>query len=118
MAKTNQIRIIGGEWRSRRISFPDSAGLRPSADRVRETLFNWLGQDLSGAVCLDLFAIRKSDFFDMIIPNNFFNTCLGTDFYIAGNQFFHGHLRKFRIERIGQNMIKHFYESDVDMIYF
>ena len=56
VAKTNQVRIIGGEWRSRRISFPDSEGLRPSADRVRETLFNWLGQDLSGAVCLDLFA--------------------------------------------------------------
>lgn len=56
MAKTNQVRIIGGEWRSRRISFPDRDGLRPSADRVRETLFNWLGQDLAGQRCLDLFA--------------------------------------------------------------
>ncbi len=56
MAKTNQVRIIGGEWRSRRIAFPDHEGLRPSADRVRETLFNWLGQDLSGERCLDLFA--------------------------------------------------------------
>ena len=56
MAKNNQVRIIGGEWRSRRISFPDHEGLRPSADRVRETLFNWLGQDLSGSHCLDLFA--------------------------------------------------------------
>ena len=56
MAKTNQVRIIGGEWRSRRIAFPDHEGLRPSADRVRETLFNWLGQDLSGKRCLDLFA--------------------------------------------------------------
>jgi 16S rRNA (guanine966-N2)-methyltransferase len=56
VAKTNQVRIIGGAWRSRRISFPDHEGLRPSADRVRETLFNWLGQDLSGARCLDLFA--------------------------------------------------------------
>jgi 16S rRNA (guanine966-N2)-methyltransferase len=55
-AKTNQVRIIGGDWRSRRISFPDHEGLRPSADRVRETLFNWLGQDLSGKRCLDLFA--------------------------------------------------------------
>jgi 16S rRNA (guanine966-N2)-methyltransferase len=55
-AKSNQVRIIGGEWRSRRISFPDHEGLRPSADRVRETLFNWLGQDLSGQSCLDLFA--------------------------------------------------------------
>jgi 16S rRNA (guanine966-N2)-methyltransferase len=56
VAKTNQVRIIGGEWRSRRIAFPDHEGLRPSADRVRETLFNWLGQDLSGLGCLDLFA--------------------------------------------------------------
>ena len=56
MAKSNQVRIIGGEWRSRRIAFPDHEGLRPSSDRVRETLFNWLGQDLSGERCLDLFA--------------------------------------------------------------
>lgn len=55
-AKSNQVRIIGGVWRSRRISFPDHEGLRPSADRVRETLFNWLGQDLCGQSCLDLFA--------------------------------------------------------------
>ena len=54
--RSNQVRIIGGEWRSRRISFPDQQGLRPSADRVRETLFNWLGQDLHGRTCLDLFA--------------------------------------------------------------
>ncbi|TAK68108.1 MAG: 16S rRNA (guanine(966)-N(2))-methyltransferase RsmD [Betaproteobacteria bacterium] len=56
MAKSNQVRIIGGVWRSRRISFPEHEGLRPSADRVRETLFNWLGQDLGGQRCLDLFA--------------------------------------------------------------
>ena len=56
MARNNQVRIIGGEWRSRRIDFPDHEGLRPSADRVRETLFNWLGQDLGGRRCLDLFA--------------------------------------------------------------
>ena len=56
MAKSNQVRIIGGDWRSRRISFPDQAGLRPSTDRVRETMFNWLGQDLDGQSCLDLFA--------------------------------------------------------------
>ena len=56
MAKSNQVRIIGGAWRSRRIGFPDHEGLRPSADRVRETLFNWLGQNLGGERCLDLFA--------------------------------------------------------------
>ena len=52
----NKVRIIGGEWRSRIIAFPPNADLRPTPDRVRETLFNWLGQDLTGATCLDLFA--------------------------------------------------------------
>jgi 16S rRNA (guanine966-N2)-methyltransferase len=52
----NTVRIIGGTWRSRVIRFPDATGLRPSPDRVRETLFNWLGQDLTGLACLDLFA--------------------------------------------------------------
>lgn len=51
-----KIRIIGGEWRSRIITFPNKIDLRPTPDRVRETVFNWLGQDLSGKVCLDLFA--------------------------------------------------------------
>ena len=52
----NQVRIIGGAWRSRLISFPGRTDLRPTPDRVRETLFNWLGQDLTGKTCLDLFA--------------------------------------------------------------
>ena len=52
----NQVRIIGGSWRSRLISFPPRIDLRPTPDRARETLFNWLGQDLSGKTCLDLFA--------------------------------------------------------------
>jgi 16S rRNA (guanine(966)-N(2))-methyltransferase RsmD len=52
----NQVRIIGGEWRSRVIAFSPCADLRPTPDRVRETLFNWLGQDLTGKCCLDLFA--------------------------------------------------------------
>lgn len=54
--KRNTVRIIGGSWRSRVLHFPDAADLRPTPDRVRETLFNWLGQDLSGLACLDLFA--------------------------------------------------------------
>jgi 16S rRNA (guanine966-N2)-methyltransferase len=54
--KLNRVRIIGGAWRSRLITFPDQPGLRPTPDRVRETLFNWLGQDLTGLRCLDLFA--------------------------------------------------------------
>ena len=55
-ASRNRVRIIGGEWRSRIIAFPQRADLRPTPDRVRETLFNWLGQDLTGKRCLDLFA--------------------------------------------------------------
>jgi len=50
------VRIIGGEYRSRLVEFPDAEGLRPTPDRVRETLFNWLGQTLYGKRCLDLFA--------------------------------------------------------------
>jgi 16S rRNA (guanine966-N2)-methyltransferase len=53
---SNRIRIIGGAWRRRVLHFPSVAGLRPTPDRVRETLFNWLGQDLTGKRCLDLFA--------------------------------------------------------------
>jgi 16S rRNA (guanine966-N2)-methyltransferase len=51
----NQIRIIGGRWRGRGVRFPPREGVRPTPARVRETLFNWLGQDLSGATTLDLF---------------------------------------------------------------
>jgi len=51
-----QLRIIGGRWRGRRLSFADVPGLRPSGDRIRETLFNWLQPVLGGARCLDLFA--------------------------------------------------------------
>ncbi len=53
---SNRLRIIGGTWRSRRLSFPDVPGLRPTTDRVRETLFNWLQPVVEGARCLDLYA--------------------------------------------------------------
>ena len=52
----NRVRIIGGSWRSRIVRFPPAAQLRPTPDRVRETLFNWLGQRLHDLECLDLFA--------------------------------------------------------------
>jgi 16S rRNA (guanine966-N2)-methyltransferase len=52
----NRLRIIGGRWRGTRIVFPPLAAIRPSPDRVRETLFNWLQQPIVGARCLDLFA--------------------------------------------------------------
>lgn len=54
--KPNQLRIIAGTWRGRKLSFPEVAGLRPTPDRVRETVFNWLAPALPGARCLDLFA--------------------------------------------------------------
>ena len=52
----NQVRIIGGKFRRRILHFPDMPGLRPTPDLVRETLFNWLGQELTGMTCLDAFA--------------------------------------------------------------
>jgi len=55
-AARNWVRIVGGEWRGRRIRFPSAAELRPTPDRVRETLFNWLQSRIAGARCLDLFA--------------------------------------------------------------
>ena len=54
--KINQVRINAGIWRSRLLKFPDVEGLRPTPDRVRQAVFNWLGQDLTGKNCLDLFA--------------------------------------------------------------
>lgn len=50
------LRIIGGSWRSRKISFPDRDDIRPTPDRVRETLFNWLGASITGSRCLELYA--------------------------------------------------------------
>jgi 16S rRNA (guanine966-N2)-methyltransferase len=51
-----RIRIIGGEWRGRRIDVPEGTAVRPTPDRVRETVFNWLRDSIAGARCLDLFA--------------------------------------------------------------
>lgn len=56
MQRRNQVRIIGGRFRSRNIFFPDSVAIRPTPNRVRETLFNWLMPFIQGAVCLDMFA--------------------------------------------------------------
>lgn len=54
--KPAQLRIIGGKWRGRKLAIADVEGLRPTGDRIRETLFNWLQQDIVDARCLDLFA--------------------------------------------------------------
>lgn len=51
-----ELRIIGGVWRSRKLTFPDAGGVRPTPARTRETLFNWLNFHLAGSHCLDLFA--------------------------------------------------------------
>lgn len=54
-AKASKLRIISGEWRSRQLPIPDIEGLRPTPDRVRETLFNWINHHVPGAVCGDFF---------------------------------------------------------------
>ena len=56
MTNSNSLRIIGGTWRSRRLKFINSPKIRPTPDRVRETLFNWLAANIIGTTCLDLFA--------------------------------------------------------------
>ena len=55
-ARQNEVRIVGGQWKRSKLPVADLPGLRPTPDRVRETLFNWLGQDLTGWRCLDAFA--------------------------------------------------------------
>jgi len=55
-ALPGQLRIIGGQWRGRKLNFTAAPGLRPTADRIRETLFNWLAPVIYGQRCLDLFA--------------------------------------------------------------
>jgi 16S rRNA (guanine966-N2)-methyltransferase len=55
-ARPHEVRIIGGQWKRSKLPVADKPGLRPTPDRVRETLFNWLGQDLTGWRCLDAFA--------------------------------------------------------------
>jgi 16S rRNA (guanine966-N2)-methyltransferase len=52
----HEVRIIGGQWKRTKLAVPDREGLRPTPVRVRETLFNWLGQDLTGLRCVDAFA--------------------------------------------------------------
>ncbi len=54
--RSRELRIIGGTWRGRKLRFPANAAIRPTPDRVRETLFNWLAGAIRGARCLDLFA--------------------------------------------------------------
>ena len=55
-SRSGEVRLIGGRWKRSKLPVPDRPGLRPTPDRVRETLFNWLGQDLAGWRVLDAFA--------------------------------------------------------------
>jgi 16S rRNA (guanine966-N2)-methyltransferase len=55
-ASANEVRLIGGQWKRSKLQVLDKPGLRPTPNRVRETLFNWLGQDLTGWRCVDVFA--------------------------------------------------------------
>jgi 16S rRNA (guanine966-N2)-methyltransferase len=55
-AAPSEVRIVGGQWKRTKLPVADKPGLRPTPDRVRETLFNWLGQDLTGWQCVDAFA--------------------------------------------------------------
>ncbi|WP_076413408.1 16S rRNA (guanine(966)-N(2))-methyltransferase RsmD [Shewanella sp. UCD-KL12] len=63
---SGQVRIISGQWRSRRLPIQDLEGLRPTTDRVRETLFNWLAGDLAGARVLDCFGGSGALFFESL----------------------------------------------------
>lgn len=56
MRPAGEVRIVGGQWKRSKLPVADKPGLRPTPDRVRETLFNWLGQDLTGWRCVDAFA--------------------------------------------------------------
>lgn len=56
VSRPGRLRIVAGKWRSRLLPITDKKGLRPTASRVRETLFNWLSPDIRGSQCLDLFA--------------------------------------------------------------
>jgi len=76
---SNQLRIIGGTWRGRKLSFADGKSLRPTLDRVRETLFNWLQFDLAGARCLDLFSGSGALGFEALSRGAEFVTMLDTN---------------------------------------
>ncbi len=63
----NEVRIISGKWRRRKLAFPDRPTLRPTPDRARETVFNWLAPWLDGARCLDLFAGSGALGFEVVV---------------------------------------------------
>ena len=79
VANNNHLRIIGGFWRSRQIQFINTEKIRPTPDRVRETLFNWLAGHIEDAVCLDLFAGSGALAFEAISRGGKFATLVDDD---------------------------------------
>lgn len=72
----NEVRIIGGKWRGRKIQFPTVAGLRPTPNRIRETLFNWLAPYIQDARCLDLFTGSGALGFESLSRGSVYVLCL------------------------------------------
>ena len=88
---TGQLRVIAGDWRSRRFSFPDGPGLRPTPDRVRETLFNWIAPYVPGAKVLDLFAGSGGLFLEALSRGAI--QALALDLNLASVASLRGHLQ-------------------------
>lgn len=86
-----QLRIIGGQWRSRQFNFPMAAGLRPTPNRVRETLFNWLAPYVEGAKVLDLFAGSGALFLEALSRGA--GSALALDLNPAAINSLRGHLQ-------------------------
>ena len=84
-AAPHEVRIIGGHWKRTKLTVADAPGLRPTPDRVRETLFNWLGQDLTGWRCLDAFAGSGALGFEAASRGAVQATLLERDRQLAGN---------------------------------
>lgn len=92
-----QLRIIGGEWRSRRFAFPEGPGLRPTPDRVRETLFNWLAPYVAGARILECFAGSGAVFLEALSRGA--SAGLALDLNGAAVAALRGHLQTLQCER-------------------
>lgn len=91
-----QLRIIGGQWRSRQFAFPMAHGLRPTPNRVRETLFNWLAPHVEGAKVLDLFAGSGALFLEALSRGA--GSALALDLNPSAIASLRGHLQTLRCE--------------------
>lgn len=84
-AHSHQVRIIGGQWRSRKLSVPEAPGLRPTPDRVRETLFNWLAPYIQGARVLDAFTGSGALFLEALSRGASTGVALDTNIEVSNN---------------------------------